>query len=82
MCRRAENPDSYWEFKSSLSLPLLPVPLSLSPSLARSLSHFAVNSSSFPLCSPPSLSLRLHVFSQFLLRPQDRSITRRRANTS
>ncbi len=55
-CRRAENPDSYWEFKSSLSLPLLPVPLSLSLSL------FAVNSSSFPLCSPPSPSLCLHAF--------------------
>lgn len=37
-CRRAENPDSYWEFKSSLSLPLLPVPLSPSLSLSFSLS--------------------------------------------
>lgn len=35
-----------------------------------------------PLFTSLSLSLRLHAFSRFLLRPQDRSITRRRANTS
>lgn len=79
--RRAKYPDSYWEFKSSLSLPLLPVPLSPSLSLTLSLC-FAANSSSFP---SPFTSLPrpcLHAFSWFLLRPQDRSITRRRANKS
>lgn len=64
-CRRAENP----EFKSSLSLPLLPallfpsLPLSPSLALSLSLSLVAVNFSSFPLCLPPSLSLCLHAFS-------------------
>lgn len=53
--QRSENPDSHWEFKSSLSLPLLPVPLSfLSLSLSISL---------------PSLSLSRSLCCEFLLIP-------------
>lgn len=69
--RGAQNPDSYWEFKSSLSL------------RCRFLSRlphcfclpFAGNSSSFPVFTS-SPSPQLHAFSCWLLHPQDISITK------